>query len=117
MSSAERIRMDWQAQHSLSRWEKLGVAAFFLVLAAFGALVEVRTVFLDRRMGDLDVFLRAAWAVRTGNDPYAVTSDNDWHYLYPPLYAILLTPLADPPPGCESNDYVPFPWSVAICYA
>jgi hypothetical protein len=67
-------------------------------------------------MGDLDVFLRAAWAVRNDADLYAVTSDNDWHYLYPPLYAILLTPLADPPQGEVASGYVPYAISVAICY-
>jgi hypothetical protein len=28
---------------------------------------------------------------------YGITEDNGWHYNYPPLYAILFTPLADPP--------------------
>src|SRR5205814_8732672 len=63
-----------------------------------------------------DVFLRAAWAVRTGADPYAITSDNDWHYLYPPLYAILLTPLADPPKGADPAGYLPYPVSVALVF-
>ena len=67
-------------------------------------------------MGDLDVFLRAAWAVRNGADLYKVTSDNDWHYIYPPLYAILMTPLADPPKGEDLSGYVPYSISVAICY-
>ena len=48
-------------------------------------------------MGDLDCFLRAAWAVRSGADLYTVTDDNGFHYNYPPLLAILATPLADPP--------------------
>jgi hypothetical protein len=108
--------MDTQALAPLGRKEKLGLAAFAVFLLAFGGLVEQRSAFLTRRMGDLDVFLRAAWAVRTGNDPYTVASNNDWHYLYPPLYAILLTPLADPPPGQDQTGYVPYAWSVAICY-
>lgn len=108
--------MESHALAPLSRWGKIGLGWFCVLLLAFGAQVENRTVFLERRMGDLDVFLRAAWAVRTGADPYAVTSDNDWHYLYPPLYAILLTPLADPPPGEDTAGFVPYAWSVAICY-
>jgi hypothetical protein len=79
-------------------------------------MVEYRSAFLTRRMGDLDVFLRAAWAVRNDADPYEITSDNDWHYLYPPLYAILMTPLADPPRGMDKSGYLPYAASVAICY-
>ena len=49
-------------------------------------------------MGDLDCYLRAAWAVRMQPDRiYDVMEDNGWHYNYPPLFAILMTPLADPP--------------------
>lgn len=87
-----------------------------LLLGALGGLVEYRSAFLSRRMGDLDVFLRAAWAVRNGEDLYAITSDNDWHYIYPPLYAILMTPLADPPRGADATGYLPYAGSVAICY-
>jgi hypothetical protein len=108
--------MDWGALKPLSRPEKIGVALFFVLLLAFGAHVELRSAFLERRMGDLDVFLRAAWAVRNGADLYAVTSDNDWHFIYPPLYAILMTPLADPPKGEDASGYFPYSISVAICY-
>jgi hypothetical protein len=100
----------------LSRWGKIGVVGFFVFLIAFGGLVEFRSALLSRRMGDLDVFLRAAWAVRNDADIYAITSDNDWHYLYPPLYAILMTPLADPPKDADSTGYVPYKYSVAICF-
>jgi alpha-1,2-mannosyltransferase len=79
-------------------------------------MVEYRSALLTRRMGDLDVFLRAAWAVRNDADIYAITSDNDWHYLYPPLYAILMTPLADPPKNVVPTGYVPYKYSVAICF-
>jgi hypothetical protein len=78
--------------------------------------VELRSAFLQRRMGDLDCFLRAAWAVRADADLYAVKSDNDWHYNYPPLCAILMTPLADPPKGHDTTGFVPYPISVAICF-
>ena len=107
--------MDGEATKPLRRVGKIGVALFFVLLILFGAHVEQRSAFLSRRMGDLDVFLRAAWAVRNDADLYAVTSDNDWHYLYPPLYAILLTPLADPPRDEDPSGYVPYPISVAIC--
>jgi hypothetical protein len=100
----------------LGRWEKIGIGVVVLLFVVFGGLVEQRSAFLERRMGDLDVFLRAAWAVRNDADLYAITSDNDWHYLYPPLYAILLTPLADPPKIADHAGYVPYAVSVAICY-
>src|SRR5580704_6712238 len=81
----------------LKPWEKLGLGLFFLAILAFGGFVEYRSAFLSRRMGDLGCYLRAAWAVRAGVDMYGLKEDNGWHYNYPPLYATLLTPLADPP--------------------
>jgi alpha-1,2-mannosyltransferase len=81
----------------LRPWEKLTAVLFFLSVVVFGGFVEYRSSFLSRRMGDLGCYLRAAWAVRAGVDIYGLTEDNGWHYNYPPLYAILLTPLADPP--------------------
>lgn len=99
----------------LNRLEKSAVAAFFVLLAAVGLMVEYRSAFLTRRMGDLDVFLRAAWAVQTDADLYKVASENGWHYIYPPLYAILMTPLADPPKSAAVGGYVPYAISVAVC--
>src|SRR5204863_4452802 len=101
----------------LTPWERRGLAAFFALFVAFGGLVEMRTALLSRRMGDLDCFLRAAWAVRSGADLYDVTDDNGFHYNYPPLLAILAAPLADPPGGADRSGMVPFAVSVAICYA
>src|ERR1017187_3805387 len=108
--------MEGEATQPLGRWGKVGLVLFFLLLMGFGAHVEQKSAFLTRRMGDLDVFLRAAWAVRNDADLYAVTSDNDWHYLYPPFYAIVMTPLADPPRGADTSGYVPYAVSVAIVY-
>ena len=51
-----------------------------------------------------------------GTDLYAITDANDWHYHYPPLLAILLTPLADPPPGTDGAGTLSFAVSVAIWY-
>jgi hypothetical protein len=72
---------------------------------------------MRRRMTDLGCYLRGAWAIRVGADPYEVTDDNHWHYNYPPFLAILLSPLADPPPGAESVTALPFAVSVAVWYA
>jgi hypothetical protein len=68
-------------------------------------------------MTDLQVYLRAAWAVRAGEDLYSIKDDNGWHYHYSPLFAILMVPLADPPAGYSRADMLPFGLSVAIWYA
>ncbi len=113
-----------QADHSpltthhspLTTYERLGLFALMLTVAAFGVLVEIRSAFLRRHMTDLNVYLRAAWAVRAGEDIYDVVDDNRWHYQYPPLFAILLTPLANPPPGVERGGMPPFAVSAAVWY-
>jgi hypothetical protein len=99
----------------LSRWERRGLVLLLLVVLGFGLLVEKRSAFLSRRMGDLDVFLRAAWAVRVGEDLYQASAER-FHYHYPPLFAILMTPLADPPTDEEASAVVPYPVSVALWY-
>jgi hypothetical protein len=100
----------------LSRWERRGLIAFALVLVSFAFLVELRSAFLNHRKGDLNVFLRAAWAVRAHEDLYTVTDDNGFHYCYPPLLAILAAPLADPPAGADRSGMLPYSASVGICY-
>jgi hypothetical protein len=99
------------------RWNRRGWILLLIPALLFGALVELRSAYLHRRMGDLGVFLRTAWAVRAGQDIYTVTDNNGFHYHYPPLFAILLLPLADPPPGTEQTWTVPYAVSVAIWYA
>jgi hypothetical protein len=89
---------------------------FLVSFLPFGVLVEKRSAFSNRRMGDLGCYLRAAWAVRTGADMYQVMDDNEWHYNYPPLYAILMTPLADPPSGADASGFTPYSVSVAVVY-
>jgi hypothetical protein len=100
----------------LSRTERGLITVLLAVPVLFGGLVLLRSAFLQTRHTDVGVYLRAGWAVRTGADLYDVTDDNGWHYHYPPLYAILMAPLADPPQGADANGYLPYPLSVAICY-
>lgn len=100
----------------LAAWQRRALWGFLLVLIAFGGIVEMRSAFLHRRMTDLGVYLRAAWAVRSGADIYAITDENGWHYQYPPFFAILLTPLADPPPGVDRSGALPFALSVGLWY-
>ena len=88
--------------------------AAFVVL--FGMVVVYKSALLDRPMGDLGVYLRAAWAVQT--DPsqlYDCTDQNGWHYSYPPLFAILMAPLAEAPHPV-GGDPIPFAVAVAVFY-
>jgi hypothetical protein len=100
-----------------ARWERLGLAAFLTLVVLFGILVEVRTTFLSRRMGDLNCYLRPAWVIRTGGDIYQVLDDCGWHYNYPPFLAIVLMPLADPPAGADRTGTLPYVVSVGLWYA
>ncbi len=98
------------------RGERLVLVAFFVVVASFAVLVEHRSAFQQTRKGDLNVFLRAGWAIRADADLYAVTDDNGFHYHYPPLLAILAAPLADAPAGADRAGMLPYSISVAFCY-
>jgi hypothetical protein len=70
-----------------------------LVVAAtvFGVLDVRRRARLDRgpkhHRTDLTVYLAASEALRDGADPYEARSPRGWRYVYPPLLAILATPL------------------------
>lgn len=101
-----------------TRWERYGIWLLILVTIAFGGVTYHRSVLLHRRMGDLGVFLRAGWAARQGGEQlYTVSSNTGWHYVYPPLLAILLVPLADPPPGAAQPAWsLPYRWSVVVWY-
>ncbi len=94
--------------------QKVGLCLLLLFFIAFGAWVEVRGAMLHTRKTDAGVYFRAAWAVRTGNDMYYVTDDRGWHYIYPPLFAILMTPLADPPADRYRGGYMAYEASLGI---
>lgn len=100
----------------LARWEKHCLLALVLFTAFFSDLVLYRSALVDRIMGDGPIFLRAAWAVRAGEDPYKLTDHNGWHYNYPPFFAISLTPLADPPPWISRAGYLPIALSISLFY-
>jgi len=81
----------------LTNFDRLVLALLLVTALAFGVVVVVRGALLQQRRTDLGVFLRAAWAVRSGADLYTITDDKGLLYHYPALLAILLVPLADPP--------------------
>lgn len=88
----------------------------FAGILGFGAVVEIRSAFQTMRRTDFGVYARAAWAVRSGDDLYQIRDDRGWHYCYPPLFAMLLTPLADPPADAPREGYLPFSVSVGLWY-
>jgi hypothetical protein len=95
----------------------LALAGVFLVF--FSVTLE-RAAFNHTRSGDLDVYLRAAWAAREGKSIYQITDQHGWHYLYPPLLATLLIPLADPPEDASADSTsgtIPYWVSVGIWYS
>jgi hypothetical protein len=98
-------------------WERLGMAALVGVIVVFGVIVEIRSALLSRHMGDAGVYLRAAWAARMGGaDLYTIVDDNGWHYHYPPLLAVVLMPLANPPAFVPAELILPYPVSIALWY-
>lgn len=102
----------------LTRRDVAALALLGALLAGYGVYVELRSAHMASRHTDLGVYLRAAWAVRADADPYAVSDDNGWHYTYPPLFAILMTPFADAPGGVPQPAWaVPYPVTVGLWYA
>ncbi|MFI4974245.1 MAG: glycosyltransferase family 87 protein [Caulobacterales bacterium] len=95
----------------------LGLLAFVVVM--FGAITVNRAdgAADGHRRTDAGVYFRAAWAMRTGADPYTITDDNGWHYIYPPALAVLAAPFADPPRAQTAREAgLPYPVSLAIWY-
>jgi hypothetical protein len=99
-----------------ARWAWAGVAAFLAGWVLLGCVVVYKAAALERPQGDLSCYLTAAWAVQTDPDHvYDYTDQNGWHYNYPPLLAIMMAPLAQPPlaPGADHTFYVV---AVAVVY-
>ena len=100
----------------LPLWQRAFLILWLVALVLMGVMVEIRSAYLRRPMTDLQVYCRAAWAIRTGHNIYTITDKNHWHYHYPALFAILMTPLADPPDDVERDGMLPFALSVRIWY-
>jgi len=101
-----------------SRNTKIGLAVLCLGLILWG-LTDVRQrahfdpvrveqdpqEFFNHRT-DLTVFTEAGAAFFDGRDPYEITNPRGWMYLYPPLFAILISPL----------HHLPSQWQGVIWY-
>lgn len=48
---------------------------------------------IGRHQTDVTVYTEAGAAFYDGRDPYTITNPRGWHYLYPPLFALLIAPL------------------------
>ncbi len=79
------------------KWFWLAILA--IALAVWG-LTDIRSCAksdpknLPGHRTDLTVYTTAGAAMFDGRDPYAVHNPRGWHYLYPPLFAILMSPLS-----------------------
>ena len=86
--------------------------ALVLAVLLLGGLVDVRRRARidperpDKHHTDLTVYTEAGAAFFDGRDPYAVANPRGWHYIYPPLFAVLLAPLAP----------LPSPWQATVWY-
>jgi alpha-1,2-mannosyltransferase len=105
------------ADRPLSLWEQACLVLLLIGVIGFGFLTVQRSAYSEQRMTDFGVYTRAAWAVRTGQDPYEIVDDRNWHYTYPPPFVLMLTPLADPPLGADRYGHLPFAVSGAVWYA
>jgi hypothetical protein len=98
-----------------NRLETISMIAIAAALVIYLPLLLHRTA---NGLGDVQVFFRAAWAVWTGYPLYQVVDNHGWSYHYPPTFAILMGPFADPLPGYPAVPWaLPFAASVGIFYA
>ncbi len=101
----------------LLRRDRAAIVLTLLLVVGYGAIVEIRSAYLKHRHTDLGPYLRGAWALRVGVNPYTVTDNGGLHYAYPLPFALLMTPFADAPPGHPQPQWaVPYPVSVAVWY-
>ena len=69
------------------------VAALVLItIMVLGGLMVHRAAFSTELNSDFMTYRAAGWAVWTGGDVYAVQNSRGWPYVYPPPFAILMTP-------------------------
>jgi hypothetical protein len=97
-----------------NRLETISMIAIAVALVVYLPILLHRTA---NNLGDVQVFFRAAWAVWTGYPLYQVVDNHGWSYHYPPTFAILMGPFADPLPGYPGLSWaLPFSVSVGIFY-
>ncbi len=82
--------------------QRLLILGIALGIIAYGILDVRRRARVDRgarkHRTDFTVYQAAAQALTDGTDPYEARNPRGWRYVYPPLLAILLMPLAQMSP-------------------
>ena len=108
---------DWRPFRLLAAGPRRALLGLLAFAVLFGCLVEDRGALIRTRHTDVGTYFSAAWAIRSGSDPYDARDRNGWHYTYPPLLAVLLAPLADALPGMRRSWLLPYAVSVGLWYA
>ena len=75
------------------KWAVVGLA--LLTVVVLGVLMVHRAAFSTELNSDFITYRAAGWAVLTGSDIYKVQNPRGWPYVYPPPFAILMTPFAE----------------------
>jgi Glycosyltransferase family 87 len=91
------------------RWIYLGLMIALAIWAWVDVLARgvVNHEHINEHRTDFTVYTEAGAAFFDGRDPYQVSNPRGWHYLYPPMFAILVAPLhALPPVGQVGVWYV-----------
>jgi len=92
------------------------IGLIIIVFTLLGIAVVMRSALMKRRMGDFGCYARAAWAIRSGTSIYDATDDSGFHYNYPPLLAILMTPLADAPQHAAPHPQLCYGITILVWY-
>jgi hypothetical protein len=95
---------------------RFALLALLITAIVWGCIVELKGALLHNRHTDVGAYFSASWAIRIGSDPYFATDRNGWHYLYPPLLAVLMGPFADAPPTMHRYYLIPYAVSVGAWY-
>lgn len=93
-------------------------AGLAVALAVWCAVDVSRRAIVDptqphRHMTDFTVYTEAGAAFFDGREPYEVMNIRGWKYLYPPLFALLVSPLAAISPPWQATVW--FAVSVLLC--
>src|SRR5262245_11960384 len=105
--AATHIHRHWAVFAGLA----LGLAIWCVADVTRRAIVDAERPHLH--MTDFTVYTEAGAAFFDGREPYEVTNLRGWKYLYPPLFALLVAPLAHLSPTAQVTLF--FAISAALC--
>ena len=116
------LRIPGKTYDPLTRLEVVGLAALCVLVVAFGYMTLRRGALYDNHMTDLSVYCVAAWAFNHDVDLYSVSNLRDWHFVYPPAFALAMSPFAvtpkeyAQPPELVEGAWLPWPAIVVAWY-